>query len=113
MNTYEKHRGGGLLWLTRIPMKGFCPERPSGAKDLTSHPNKEFYPAYPDTAGEESATIEDSDPLGTPVTRPLSFHALANCSFRNFFLFIFIQNDGGVYPPAPTRSEPNTITPLE
>ena len=38
MNTYEKHGGGGLLWLTRNLMKGFCPERPSGAKDLSSTP---------------------------------------------------------------------------
>ena len=38
MTTYEKHRGGGQLWLTRNPMKGFCPERPSGAKDLSSTP---------------------------------------------------------------------------
>src|ERR1700737_4791175 len=33
-NTYEKHRGVVLLWLTSHPTKGVCPERPSGVKEL-------------------------------------------------------------------------------
>src|SRR6266852_7758113 len=53
MNTYEKQRGGGVLSLTRHPMKGVCPERPSGVKDLSSNPTKDFYPASPDLVGEE------------------------------------------------------------
>ena len=53
MNTYEKHRGGGSLWLTRHATKRVCPERSSGAKDLSSIPGKEFYP-------EESATKDPS-----------------------------------------------------
>ena len=40
MNTYEKTMGVGLLWLTRHPTKGVCPERPSGVKDL-SYPSGE------------------------------------------------------------------------
>src|SRR3989442_13773742 len=28
-NTYKKHRGEGLLWLTRHPVRGVCPERRS------------------------------------------------------------------------------------
>src|SRR5258708_19898714 len=38
INTYEKHRGWGHLLLTRQPLKGVCPERPSGVKDLSCHP---------------------------------------------------------------------------
>src|SRR5258707_1406189 len=38
MNTYKKHRGEGVLLLTRPPRKGVCPERPSGVKDLSCHP---------------------------------------------------------------------------
>src|SRR5882724_2926717 len=34
-NTYKKHRGEGLLWLTRHPVSGVYPERPSGEKDLS------------------------------------------------------------------------------
>src|SRR6266850_45620 len=34
-NTYKKHRGRGVLWLTRHPVRGVCPERPSGEKDLS------------------------------------------------------------------------------
>jgi hypothetical protein len=32
MNTYEKHRGEGVLLLTRHPTKDVCPERPTGAE---------------------------------------------------------------------------------
>src|SRR5258708_2033703 len=41
INTYEKHRGVGVLLLTRHPRKGVCPERPSGVKALSSHPTSE------------------------------------------------------------------------
>src|SRR6266404_170442 len=34
-NTYKKHRGEGVLWLTRHSVRGVCPERPSGEKDLS------------------------------------------------------------------------------
>src|SRR5260370_28741089 len=34
MNTYEKHRGVGVLLLTRHPRKGVRPERPSGGHGL-------------------------------------------------------------------------------
>ena len=34
----KKGGGGGLLWLTRHPTKGVCPERPSGVKDLSWNP---------------------------------------------------------------------------
>jgi tetratricopeptide (TPR) repeat protein len=47
MNTYEKHRGEGMLLLTRHPRKGVCPERPSGVKDLSSSPREDFYPEEP------------------------------------------------------------------
>src|ERR1700674_66493 len=40
INTYEKHRGRGVLLLTRHPTKDDCPERPSGARDLSSFPTK-------------------------------------------------------------------------
>src|SRR5258708_16385778 len=36
MNTYKKHRGEGVLLLTRHPMKDVCPERPSEARDPSS-----------------------------------------------------------------------------
>ena len=52
MNTYEKHRGGGQLWLTRIPEKEFYPEE-SATKDLSSNPAKDFYPESP--RGSEGA----------------------------------------------------------
>jgi hypothetical protein len=39
MNTYEKHRGEGVLWLTRHPTKDVCPERPSGAEGSPSFSN--------------------------------------------------------------------------
>jgi hypothetical protein len=35
INTYEKHRGVGVILLTGYPTKGICPERPSGAKGLS------------------------------------------------------------------------------
>ena len=41
INTYEKHRGEGVLLLTRQPTKAVCPERPSGVKDLSSNPMRE------------------------------------------------------------------------
>jgi hypothetical protein len=41
MNTYEKHRGEGVLLLTRHPMKDVCPERPSEARDLSWNPMRE------------------------------------------------------------------------
>jgi hypothetical protein len=41
MCIYEKTRGEGVLLLTRHPMKGVCPERPSGAKDLATNPTTE------------------------------------------------------------------------
>src|SRR5712664_4085090 len=34
-NTYKKHRGEGVLWLPRHPLRGVCPEPPSGEKDLS------------------------------------------------------------------------------
>src|SRR6266446_8605399 len=39
-NTYKKHGGEGLLWLTRYSIKGFSSERPSRAWGLSSmgHP---------------------------------------------------------------------------
>ncbi len=53
INTYKKHRGEGVLWLTRHPTidrrlrlgrrdsdpvgKGVCPERPPGVWDFSSH----------------------------------------------------------------------------
>src|SRR6266849_7078295 len=45
-NTYKKHRGWGVLWLTRHSVRGVCPvypeprrERPSGEKDLSLTPS--------------------------------------------------------------------------
>ncbi len=42
INTYKKHRGWGVLLLTRHPAKGVCPGRPSGARDLSSFPTSGF-----------------------------------------------------------------------
>jgi len=36
-----------------VPDEDSCPERPSGAKNLSSYPKKDFYPAYPDPIGEK------------------------------------------------------------
>src|SRR5713226_9735733 len=44
INTYAKHRGWGQLLLTRHPLKGVCPERPSGVKDLSSSARRHVYP---------------------------------------------------------------------
>ena len=57
MNTYEKHRGGGLFWLTRNPMKGFYPERPSGAKDLSSAAVKPGCPSTLLASASQRATL--------------------------------------------------------
>src|SRR5260370_20067514 len=64
-NTYKKRGGGGLIvnqksgegFLSRAtigregpllhPAKDFCPERPSGARDLSCHPAKDFCPERP------------------------------------------------------------------
>ena len=42
--------------VNQISDEDICPERPSGAKDLSLTPAKEFYPACPDPVGEESGT---------------------------------------------------------
>jgi hypothetical protein len=42
MNTYEKHRGVGVLLLTRNSRKNFYPERASRPRDLSSFPTREF-----------------------------------------------------------------------
>jgi hypothetical protein len=75
MNTYEKHRGEGVLLLTRNPKKDFYPERPSGAegpllrpmresvlsdnrepKDLSSFPMRESVLPAPSFSGRSIAT---------------------------------------------------------
>src|SRR5216684_2392881 len=43
-HTSETPQGVGVLWLTRHPTKGVCPERPLRARDLSLHPTKDFYP---------------------------------------------------------------------
>jgi hypothetical protein len=41
INTYEKHRGEGVLLLTRNPKKDFYPEGAPRLKDLSSFPTRE------------------------------------------------------------------------
>ena len=77
MSVYEKTRGGGRIWLTRRARKRVYPERPSGAKDLSSHATtegsdpvgKRVYPERPSGARDLSshATTEGSDPVGKRV----------------------------------------------
>src|SRR5258707_3977300 len=69
INTYEKHRGVGVLLLTRHPRKGVCPERPSGVKDLSSNPKKDFYP-------EGAPRLKDlsSFPTSESVLSPFSLY---------------------------------------
>src|SRR6266481_137477 len=69
INTYEKHRGVGVLLLTRHPRKGVCPERPSGVKDLSSNPKKDFYPERAPRPKELS-----SFPMSESVLSPFSLH---------------------------------------
>src|SRR6266481_930093 len=83
MNTYEKHRGEGVLLLTRHPMKDVCPERPSEARDLSWNPMREsvlrsiatkdlcthpmriaVLPA-PSFSGSESAAADESKDLSS------------------------------------------------
>jgi hypothetical protein len=56
MNTYEKHRGEGGVIVNQIPMRESV-LRSIATKDLSSNPNKDFYPrrqalfASPDSSG--------------------------------------------------------------
>src|SRR6266851_4345861 len=45
--TLTKNTGVGGLLLTRNPAKDFCPERPSGGRDLSCYPAKHFCPERP------------------------------------------------------------------
>src|SRR5258707_6501796 len=83
MNTYEKHRGEGVLLLTRHPMKDVCPERPSEARDLSwnpmresvlrsiatkdpsTHPMRIAVLLAPSFSGSESAAADESDDLSS------------------------------------------------
>jgi hypothetical protein len=50
INTYEKHRGWGVLWLTRLPIRESVLPAPSisgrsiATKDLSSYPKEDFHP---------------------------------------------------------------------
>src|SRR5260370_11476074 len=44
MNTYEKHRGWGVLWLTSHAMRHVYPERPSGAEGSLFKADDDAYP---------------------------------------------------------------------
>src|SRR5258708_8370521 len=63
INTYEKHRGWGQLLLTRHALKGVCPERPSGVKDLSCHPMRIAVLPAPSFSGSESAAADESKDL--------------------------------------------------
>src|SRR6266481_4616586 len=63
INTYEKHKGWGQLLLTRHPLKGVCPERPSGVKDLSCHPMRIAVLPAPSFSGSESAAADESKDL--------------------------------------------------
>ncbi len=59
MNTYEKHRGVGILLLTRNPRKDFYPEGVSRPRDLSSFPIRESFLPAPSFSGSESAAAGD------------------------------------------------------
>src|SRR6266481_5970011 len=65
INTYEKHKGWGQLLLTRHPLKGVCPERPSGVKDLSCHPMRIAVLRAPSFSGSESAAADESKDLSS------------------------------------------------
>src|SRR5258708_3990768 len=65
MNTYEKHRGEGVLLLTRHPMKDVCPERPSEGRDLSAHPVRIAVLPAPSFSGSESAAADESEDLSS------------------------------------------------
>jgi hypothetical protein len=44
MNTYEKHRGEGVLWLTRFPIRESV-LRSIATKDLSSYPMRMLIPS--------------------------------------------------------------------
>src|SRR6266481_908804 len=124
MNTYEKHRGVGVLLLTRHPRKGVCPERPSGVKDLSSNPKKDFYP-------EGAPRLKDlsSFPMSESVLSPFSLHgSRARPPWRVTFLlcvssrrciigahmeFQRIQNAIELFGPPPPPVPPPEAPPAE
>src|SRR5712692_3559851 len=86
-HTSEIPPGGLHNWLTRnleSELHPACRER-----SLRVSPRSSFL------HGSQTGSALRSNP-----TTPLSFHALTNCKFSNFFVLTFIQNGGGV-PPSP------------
>jgi hypothetical protein len=85
INTYEKHRGWGLLLLTRHPTKAACPERRlvpsevegSGVKDLSSsatkhvYPGRRLLPSEVEGSGVEAPLHSRHSPLATGHFAPL------------------------------------------
>src|SRR5882672_9613118 len=59
-NTYKKHRGRGVLWLTRNPRKDFYPEehRDEGPAS-SSHPVRGVCPVYPEPRRERPSGEKD------------------------------------------------------
>jgi hypothetical protein len=75
MNTYRKTRGVGVLLLTGHAVKGVCPERPTGVKDLSCDPMRmRILPAPSEVEGSERSESKDlsSHPTGESVLLALS-----------------------------------------
>src|SRR6266571_9038126 len=63
-NCLTKNTGVGGLLLTRNPTKDFCPERPSGGRDLSSRPDARLQ-------GRRHARANACDPEGPPLASSL------------------------------------------
>ena len=57
VNTYEKPRGEGVLWLTRHATKRACPQGAWRLKDLSLYPTRIF------VLSERSESTAGSDPV--------------------------------------------------
>src|SRR6266850_5444572 len=80
-NTYKKHRGEGLLWLTRNPRKDFYPEehRDEGPASST-HPARCVCPVYPQPRRERPSGEKDPSltlqPLNLPACKRPLIHSV-------------------------------------
>src|SRR5438132_13895935 len=84
MNTYKKQGEGGQLLLTRHPMKGVCPERPSLISDKDFYPEgasrRLQIPALPDLSShpmmETFRPCRDCQPLPAVLNNPAASRSL-------------------------------------
>src|SRR6266850_6158726 len=83
-NTYKKHRGEGLLWLTRNLTKNFYPEehRDEGPAS-SSHPVSGVCPVYPEPRRERPSGEKDLSLTLQPVNLPACKRPLIHSVHRD------------------------------